>query len=534
MKRILIPTFLIMAMGSVSMAQSAIDALTLSQTDFKGTARFMSMGGAFTALGGDLSTLTQNPAGLGIYRHSEIGATLDIDMQSNKSSSLTTTVNNSQTKAYCNNFGYVGVVNLDGPMKAFQWGVTYGRTASFDRIVGGYQMPTSTSLTNYIASFTNGVNSDELNFGTGYNPYSNSDHDWMSILAFNSYMINNRAGQKDYYQGLYQNGTTSDAMMSVREKGYVDEYAFDFAGNVSDVFFWGLGISITDLNYTRYAVYSESMNGAAIYDKSTGGTTTGNAEYTLTNFKHITGTGWNVKFGVIFKPINELRIGGAIHSPTWYSIDHAYDAEVSYDYYATGKSIDLTDTEYTDPAGFSWRLQTPWRFMLGVAGVVDGKFILSADYERQSYSDIKTKYADYDGYGGVEYFENTDVNNDIKNYTNASNIFRVGAEYRVTPQLSLRAGYNLTMSSIKKDLREGYNNVITSGSDPSYNFDKDRNCVSFGLGYRFGAWYIDGTYVRTTRESTLHAFTDFDGVTAPRFQIKDKNNSLVFSLGFRF
>ena len=47
--------------------QGAIDAYRISQPDMKGTARFMGMGGAFSALGGDLSTLSQNPAGIGIY-----------------------------------------------------------------------------------------------------------------------------------------------------------------------------------------------------------------------------------------------------------------------------------------------------------------------------------------------------------------------------------------------------------------------------------------------------------------------------------
>ena len=52
------------ALGSY--AQSAIDAYRFSQPDLRGTARFMGMGGAFGALGGDLSTLSQNPAGIGV------------------------------------------------------------------------------------------------------------------------------------------------------------------------------------------------------------------------------------------------------------------------------------------------------------------------------------------------------------------------------------------------------------------------------------------------------------------------------------
>ena len=88
----------------------------LSQTELRGTARFMSMGGAFTALGGDLSTLTQNPAGIGVYRRSEIGATLDISPRKITSETNSTKESMSKTKVYCNNFGYVGTARLDGIM----------------------------------------------------------------------------------------------------------------------------------------------------------------------------------------------------------------------------------------------------------------------------------------------------------------------------------------------------------------------------------------------------------------------------------
>ncbi len=86
MKKITLFAIAVCAGGLVTTvsAQSAIDAYSLSQGDLRGTARFMSMAGAFGALGGDLSTLNQNPAGIGVYRSSEIGVTVDFDMQSMK------------------------------------------------------------------------------------------------------------------------------------------------------------------------------------------------------------------------------------------------------------------------------------------------------------------------------------------------------------------------------------------------------------------------------------------------------------------
>ena len=159
MKKILVPA-IALALPAAVMAQSAVDAYNLSQSELRGTARFMSMGGAFTALGGDLSAVSLNPASLGVYRSSEIGATLDINFRNYK----TDAVSESQTKAFCNNFGYVGVARLDGAMRTFAWGASYGRTASFDRITNGYVNPTSISLSNYIASWTNGIAASDMEF----------------------------------------------------------------------------------------------------------------------------------------------------------------------------------------------------------------------------------------------------------------------------------------------------------------------------------------------------------------------------------
>lgn len=538
MKRLLLPSIMMLASSGAVFSQSAVDALQLTQGDFRGTARFMSMGGAFTALGGDLSTLTQNPAGIGIYRHSEIGATLNIDIQSTKGESLSNTINNDQTKVACNNFGYVGVANLGGPMETFQWGVTYGRAVSFDRKYSGYLVPTATSLSNYIASFSNGYSPEVLDFGQNYNPYRDSDADWLSILGYAGYLINPLNGTNNQYKGLYQKGTVGDALLHVREKGYIDEYSFNFGGNFSNLVYWGLGIGVTDLSYTRITEYSESMENAAIPNLRSGDVG-GDAGFTLSNYKHITGTGWNVKFGLIVKPINEFRIGAAIHSPTWYSLDHNYDATISYSYYnpaiAQDRENPLEGEEYTDVASFSWRLRSPWKFMIGAAAVVGGRFILSADYEYQAYPDMTVKNANYDGYGYLyDYVNNEVVNNDIKSYTQNGNTVRVGAEYRVTPKFSVRAGYNVTLSNIKKDVREGATEVITSGTDPSYSFDKTRNNISVGLGYRSGAFSIDAAYVHSSRESTLKPYTNFGDNMSPSYKIKDNNNNIVLSLGFKF
>ena len=97
---------------AMAMAQAAVDAYQLSHSDLRGTARFMSMGGAFTALGGDMSTLNQNPAGIGIYRSSEIGLTLNLNFQSATTEAQGVKMTDDHTKFTFNNFGYIGTTHI--------------------------------------------------------------------------------------------------------------------------------------------------------------------------------------------------------------------------------------------------------------------------------------------------------------------------------------------------------------------------------------------------------------------------------------
>ena len=129
-------------------AQSAVDAYNITPTQQRGTARFISMGGAFTSLGGDISSMTQNPAGLGIYRKSDIGLTFDVSIRNYKTDTNYGSIKENQTKAIFDNIGYVGVISLSGAMSNLSWGVSYNRINSFERRFNGYNTSTETSLSN--------------------------------------------------------------------------------------------------------------------------------------------------------------------------------------------------------------------------------------------------------------------------------------------------------------------------------------------------------------------------------------------------
>lgn len=536
------------AIPATAAAQSSIDALTLSDTELRGTSRFMSMAGAFTALGGDLSTLTQNPAGIGVYRGSDVALTIDLSFLSNKSSNIPggATMNNTHFDA--NTIGYVGTMNFgsNSVMSTFSWGVSYNRLKSFTRNYRGSGIPLQTSMSNYIALMSDGIDPENMISKSGYDPYQDSQINWMNILAFNGAIttptiVTDNAGKVTdiYYDGLFQYdvpaqdgnpaipATTGTAGFKVRERGYADEYNIAFGGNLANVVQWGLDLGITDLTHEQWTSYDEALQGANIragneyYDVIE----EGDCDWQIDNWKKTTGTGFNLKFGLILKPVQELRIGVAVHTPTWYSMTTSYNANLTY-----GGSNRVQRDRGTNTAVYDWNLRTPWKLMFGLAGVIGGRGIISADYEYSAYDKMHTS----DSYGDFD-----DYNDDIATYFRATNTLRLGAEFRVTPQFSLRLGYSYVSSNVKNDAADNNLEIYTSGTNLGYTFNQSSNYVTAGLGYRTGGFYVDLAYVNRQRTSTYHCFTpfqDYDGLwtLAPQAKIKENANQLALTVGYKF
>lgn len=533
------------------MAQTAIDAYQLSRNDFRGTARYMSMGGAFGALGGDLSTLNNNPGGIGVYRKSEVGFTLDIDMQSTTTSSSLDNVKTSQTKVGVNNAGYIGsYFTKSDIMPVFNWGFSYSRVSSFDRRYKG-SLDMNGSLSNLIAGYTSaeGYTGDEL-AGTDDN-YAWGNAPLLSMIGYNSYVIN-PVGNTNQYNGLWDNNATYGVSdFDVEEKGYVDEYEITVGGNINNIVYWGLGVGISDILYSRATYYGEYLDMAKLPIIQNGepvsgpaatiGTDTG---FDLNSYKRITGSGVNVKFGLIVKPINELRIGFAVHTPTWYNLTQIEDANI-YSYY--GYEYNSQDNTYSGPTsveayspyvpadGYDWKLKTPWRMIISAAGVIGSKAILSADYEYRPFQDMSAKYRDG---------ESADfTNDDIKSYYNAANILRLGTEYRVTPNFSIRAGYIYESTPTTTEVRDGETEVFTSpyntgvpGLTPSYTMDNSAQYITCGIGYRYKSFYADAAYVHKSQKSVFSPYSEANPYTENPYtaEVKDSNNKIVLSVGFKF
>ena len=509
-------------------AQATFDVLKMSETELNGTSRYMSMAGAFGAVGGDVSAISQNPGGIGIYRSSDITATMNLNFLSTKSGDYN---NLTDTKFWFNNVGYVGSMKINSDFfKFFNWGFSFNRINSFQRrYQGGYGV--NGSLTNKIAdNLTKGNWIDQDLSVDNYegNIYYDSNAPWLGILAYQSYLLN--ANSDGMLRGLAVNGTNGDAEFYVDEKGHTDEYNITLGGNFKNVVYWGLNFGITDLDFDSYQYYGEDLHNAEIYDYryDDGSTTLGYAGYDFQSYQETRGTGYNFKMGVIVKPINQLRIGAAFHTPTYYDMKDLYKVQSGFDLLANGeddKDMYQGNTETGEEGYYDeyrYTIKTPWRFIGSLAVVPTSKGMISMDYE---YVGANTMRCGDEG--GYNY---GDTERSIKDQLQASHILRVGAEYRVTPSFSVRAGYSYQTSPVKDIVKEKANNdVDVVSSNYMYQYDKNNQYITCGLGYRYKKFYLDAAYVHQTRVSQYHAYPGEIGE-----EVKDNNNKVSLTLGFRF
>ncbi len=527
-------------------AQDAFDVLQMSQTELRGTSRFQSMAGAFGALGGDLSTLTQNPAGIGVYRSSDLGITMSVDCNSVKAG----VDKMNETRFNINNVGYVGAIRLNSEtVPNLNFGFTYNRLQSFNRHYVGGVADIPTSMSNFIADEFVNVNPNgpftdaDLYWTDDFNPYFDGNAPWAAVTTFDmptkTYgyvgIINANDG---YMQGLFGDATTGNAYYEVDERGHADEYNIGFGGNVANKLYFGLDFGILDLDYRSFQAYEEDLTNAYVmtddedlYQSPISNHNT-RADWGLYNYLHSEGTGVNFKLGLIWRPTQALRIGAAFHTPTFYDMRDTYYVEASLKAYQDGNQLYSATKGSNDGYDYSsnYTISTPWRFMGSVAGVIGTQGIISLDYEYVANQTMRIGDDRGNNYPDVTY--------NVKDYFKPSHIIRLGAEYRVNPSWSLRAGYSYKTTQVKKGVDDYDYNIITVGTNPTYQYDNTVQNITCGVGYRYKSFYSDVAYVHNIRESVYNAFSPINdeygyepNVSA---DVKNNNNRISLTLGMRF
>lgn len=526
-------------------AQNEMDAYKFSKNDLTGTARSVAMGGAFGALGGDISGIAINPAGIGVYGKSEIVTT--INFQNTRSQAELNMGKDSENKFKFtfDNLAFVTVFPLNSDVvPTLNIGFSYNRLKSFDRKYNMLGNDVSRSLSDYMAdrATKNNVSAPNLLLD-GNNHWDVWNHqDWLTVLGYNSGLI---APSSDgfisttRFKDNPQSGLPTYNDLFVEEKGAIDSYDFNIGASISDVINIGATLSMTDINYRLYSRYTEDFLDVDGGKEYWGG-------YDLYNWIRTDGTGWQVKAGIIVKPVQELRIGLSYHSPTWYKMTDHFAANLEHNLTDLVDNTNLTIPSNYKPgivesyngeedAVYDYKLRTPDKWTFSLAGVIASKAIISADYELTNY---KNNMRLHDRNSKTL---SPDPNEYIKNDFRMSSSIRVGLEYRFTNKFLGRVGYSWVQSPFETSIKNSGEEVTTDPrSVTHYAFDGDTHYITYGLGYQFipqrrsddrevGYFYTDIAFVMKTQKDDLYAFTGAEKAT-----LKTNSFQGLLTVGYKF
>lgn len=564
-------TLLLVVMGAGAEAQTMYDALRYSENNYEGTARTMAMGNAFTALGGDLGSVTINPAGSAVARYSQFTITPGVAISVNSSGGTSqdyfqTTYKTPMGKFSLPNIGFS--VNFDthrtSGIKNWALGFTVNKTNTYNNDLYTRGLNSTTTFSGALATFAAGILVDDLILTDSYDPYPDSRIPYDVILGYEAGIIqppgetqivdgNEVLKYPDTYIGVAENydiinegdaenefisaGLPADASIeqiySRRILGAKYDYVFNFGANVSDVVYFGANLGITSLNYSQ-EYYIREMSGGDASDYSMFQTKFNSLRYN--NVYSASGVGVYGKFGIIVTPGNGLRLGAAIQTPTAMSIQERWSASAEMTTY--DETYGNGDAE-TPESEYEYNLTSPFRFNVGAAYTFGDFAVISADYEMANYRGMFIHEANTNDNTQFE-----TLNEDIRDFMGAQHMFRLGAEVRPASSFAIRAGYGLTTSPEKVEDEGGRLVYLQKLADKPGRTMSHR--FSFGLGYSSSGSFFADLALQATRYADEYIYPyDYyylDGenvfidptVNTPEILSRRWLINVALTLGFRF
>ena len=433
-----------------------------------GTARYSAMAGSMGALGGDASVLNTNPAGLGVFITDDVSVSLAIN--SNKSTASLAGKSTSQNTSK----------------------VTLGST-------------------NGVLSFQTKENSAWKFVNVGINYVTQNVNDKLQS-----------PGNANITQAIIPQGQTSPSDYNIFEGhlyetiGHRSKLNLGIGGNYDNKIYIGAAVNFSSVNIEQYdEVKVSSLN------------TRTSKYFTKQNTPYIEeGDGFSLSLGVIGKLSNAVRLGAAIKSPTWYSIDREYN-------FYSRNSLGLSQNSYTENRTF----RTPTKLTLSGAFIPNKHFAFNVDYR------VDLGKPNFGG-GAAD----VQLNNFYESAYKAQHEIRIGGEYRIK-SFRIRGGYAFTTSPFKDHTEKMLDNNanVVSGKLSNYIVGKTQ-VISGGIGYDFKLFYIDasyqyrthehsnpffaGTYVNRDSNSSVGNYSISD--TSIVSNAKNQKGHLILTLGWKF
>lgn len=502
------------------------DAYTWGENSGYGTARSIALGSAMTAVGGELGSVSINPAGSAVASYSQISITPGASI----SMTNTTGIQTLSGDTYMNN----NVKSTNGrficPNGGFTFAFNTGRATGLKRVSFSFVSNTQNFYNSYIqasgqpqstTSLAGSLASDASHYGWD---------DYLDLAYRQDIILWHDALPENTYFGItewpWDDGTVrTDGEIrqnySSKKIGSKNDFVLNLAMNFSDIVYIGANFGMQNLRYKLDEYYREQATLDSYF-------TTGFNNLTHTHYYSCSGFGVYGKFGILVTPVGGLRIGAAIQTPTKLNISESYSDSFTnnYDGETFSNSRPVNNVRF--------RLQTPMRFNVGLAYAFGSTVLLSADYERANYG--KSRYIPY-------YIEDQswfdDVNRQLDgsmggDRLTASNIFRAGIEINVLQELPIRLGYNFVNGGT-----EFYNAYGIASARTS-------QAVTFGLGYNSpGSFFFDlGGRFEFLPDQILSPYSDYDNraraqanlktICAPVIQSRRNLLSIVGTIGWRF
>ena len=497
--------------------------LLFSQNDYVyGTSRTAAMGGAFTSLGADLSSMNINPAGLGMYQSSDWGITQSLSVNAMKTGSPNMTPGTISSGGNRVSYGLNNVAmaynlfNRSKGLTSLTVGFGFNRAANFN---SRSYISTTGERTSIAEMFQNQLQlmRDDTNtpiypedLASSKYPFENGGiytDEWGAVLGYQTGLVGYSGGQYNMRNGL----TPANVEFQSITKGGIYEYSLSLGANVGNILYLGATLGIQQINYTEETSYEEYYSGAVItdmwYDQNT----------------KITGSGFTMKLGAILRPVSAMRIGLAFHLPTYYTVEKSYNSTMFGGTSSANSGSTLIDERLFNTAP---------RLLAGISYVIADRAILAADYERVWNNKISERSS---------YANRIDESRqESANLYKPSNTVRAGLEILASDVVSVRAGGGYQMDFMQDK------NAMTDTP-----FVKSSWSVTGGLGFNVGRnAYVDLSYL-FNRASYTHydlfyfrygddlPVSQFDGTypenDTDRFYIPRKNlHQITLTIGSRF
>ncbi len=482
-------------------------SLLFSRTTPGGSARILGMGGAQVSLGGDFSSASSNPAGLGMFNRSEITISPSYSVANAASTYFGNTVSQSKSNLSIPSLSFAFHSEKNqGSWISGTFAITLTRLNDFNSSFKYQGVNEHNSIADYLAIDSDGIDPQDFQMDGSY-------HNTLNRLAYDNYLI--EPDQNNiYFSPVGALSLTDVPRMTQQEEiktsGGQNQWSASYGVNIDDKFFFGAGLHLRSIQYESKKTYSES-NFYFMADPTYDPLNT----LALHESLKISGSGYAATLGVMVRPFDGVQFGLAFNSPTLYTLSDVYTAQMTtdwnnFDYYGNG-SVLLNNLDYsTDELLADYKLKTPGRitggatFFFGKSGFVSGE-------------------VDYINYTGSKYTSKTDgydVSEDngiIKDLYQSSTNLRLGGEYRLK-SFRFRGG----IGRQGEPYYEKQNGISRSVMN-----------YSLGCGYKTTSFYVDAAFTLKAGKNSYRPYPATDNFS-PLVKFNNQTTAFLFTVGFPF